>query len=119
MNKKSPIVITKIHPSIDCGLYPVKREQGSPMVVRATVFRDGHSTIVVYLKYREKYGKDNWTKTEMALVNTGLDLWETTFVPEKNTRYLYTVEARIQIHISHGLRIQRRSTRQGKMWQVI
>ena len=93
MNKKSPIVITKIQPSIDGGLYPVKREQGDPMVVHATVFRDGHSTIVVYLKYREKYGKENWTKTEMTLVNPGLDMWEATFVPGKNTRYLYTVEA--------------------------
>ena len=93
MKMKSPIVITKIYPSIDCGLYPVKREQGEPLIVKATVFRDGHSTLVVHLKYREKYDEATWTKTEMTLINPGLDIWESSFVPDKNTRYLYTVEA--------------------------
>ncbi|MBF0319623.1 MAG: alpha-1,4-glucan--maltose-1-phosphate maltosyltransferase [Nitrospirae bacterium] len=89
----SPFVIKDIEPSVDGGKYPIKREAGDVLTVRATVFRDGHDITKAVLKYKEKYAGDTWEYIDMVSVNPGLDLWEGSFVLEKNTRYLYTIEA--------------------------
>jgi starch synthase (maltosyl-transferring) len=100
LTKTSSLFIDKIDPMIDCGKYPVKREVGDMMTVRATVFRDGHDTIVVLLKYKEKFSDEQWKETEMTQINLGLDLWQGSFPLEKNTRYIYTIEAYTDTYIS-------------------
>ncbi|RMD56675.1 MAG: alpha-1,4-glucan--maltose-1-phosphate maltosyltransferase, partial [Nitrospirae bacterium] len=91
---RSPFVIEDIRPSVDGGIYPVKREVGDIFRVEATVFRDGHYSIVVLLKYKEKYNpEDEWKETEMTLINKGLDRWRGEFLLTENKRYLYTIEA--------------------------
>ncbi len=97
---KSPLVIESVKPSLDNGRYPIKREVGDTLKVTAVVFRDGHDIITVHLKYKMKYGEDKWHETEMKPLNPGLDLWEGSFVLEKNTPYLYTVEACTDIYRS-------------------
>ncbi|MBF0456459.1 MAG: alpha-1,4-glucan--maltose-1-phosphate maltosyltransferase [Nitrospirae bacterium] len=96
----NPFVIKDIEPSADGGLYPIKRETGDVLKVRATVFRDGHDITKAVLKYKEKYSGDTWNHINMALVNPGLDLWEGSFKLEKNTRYLYTIEAYTDVFAS-------------------
>ncbi|MCG6553212.1 MAG: alpha-1,4-glucan--maltose-1-phosphate maltosyltransferase [Candidatus Magnetominusculus sp. LBB02] len=88
-----PFVIQDIEPSVEGGKYPIKREVGDILTVRATVFRDGHDITKAVLKYKEKYAAASWAYTEMAAVNPGLDLWQGSFILEKNARYLYTIEA--------------------------
>ncbi|MBF0553808.1 MAG: alpha-1,4-glucan--maltose-1-phosphate maltosyltransferase [Nitrospirae bacterium] len=89
-----PFVIKDIIPCVDGGKYPIKREVGDVLAVRATVFRDGHDITRAVLKHKEKYSGDtSWECVEMASVNHGLDLWEGSFVLDKNARYLYTIEA--------------------------
>lgn len=98
--KTSSLIIENIQPIIDGGKFPVKREVGDLMTVKATVFRDGHDTLTVFLKYKEKYDEGQWKETEMTQINQGLDLWEGSFPLEKNTRYLYTIEAYTEIYTS-------------------
>ncbi|WP_420264059.1 alpha-1,4-glucan--maltose-1-phosphate maltosyltransferase [Candidatus Magnetominusculus dajiuhuensis] len=89
-----PFVIKDIVPCVDGGRYPIKREVGDVLTIRATVFRDGHDITRAVLKYKEKYSGDtSWECVDMVSVNHGLDLWEGSFALEKNTRYLYTIEA--------------------------
>lgn len=97
---KSPLIIENIQPSIDGGKYPVKREVGDSLTVSATIFRDGHDIVNVVLKYKEKYGEDEWHETKMTLTNPGLDYWEGSFELKKNTTYIYTVEACTDIYQS-------------------
>ncbi len=92
-NLPSPFVIEHIQPNVDGGKFPIKREAGDWLTVKATVYRDGHDVIIVLLKYREKYGPEIWREVEMECLNPGLDLWQGKFLLEKNSRYLYTVEA--------------------------
>lgn len=99
-HKPSPFVIENIQPTVDGGKFPIKREVGDTLTVRATVYRDGHDVIIVLLKYREKYGQDDWHEVEMESLNPGLDLWQGGFVLEKNVRYLYTVEAYTDVYQS-------------------
>ncbi|MEO5328919.1 MAG: alpha-1,4-glucan--maltose-1-phosphate maltosyltransferase [Magnetococcus sp. THC-1_WYH] len=93
MRNPSPIVIEQVTPAVDGGRYPIKREVGDNIVVRAAVYRDGHSVIKVFLKFREKFGGKMWSETPMRQINPGLCLWEGTFKPEKNALYVFTVEA--------------------------
>ncbi|MBF0466308.1 MAG: alpha-1,4-glucan--maltose-1-phosphate maltosyltransferase [Nitrospirae bacterium] len=88
-----PFVIEAIVPSVDGGKFPVKREVGETLVVTATVYRDGHDVTRVNLKYKEKYGDKTWQTVEMESINSGLDLWRGAFLLDKNTRYIYTIEA--------------------------
>jgi starch synthase (maltosyl-transferring) len=99
-NLPSPFVIEHIRPNVDGGKFPIKREVGDNLTVTATVFRDGHDVIVVLLKYREKYGPEIWREVEMGSLNPGLDVWQGKFFLEKNTRYLYTVEAYTDLYQS-------------------
>jgi starch synthase (maltosyl-transferring) len=93
INYKSPFAIENIYPSVNDGRFPVKREVGNSLTVEASAYRDGHFTVVILLKYREKYNEEAWHETEMKLINPGLDRWQGSFKLERNTRYLYTVEA--------------------------
>lgn len=99
-HKPSPFVIENIQPAVDGGKFPIKREVGDTLTVTATVFRDGHDVIVVLLKYREKYGQDEWREVEMESLNPGLDLWQGGFILERNVRYLYTIEAYTDVYQS-------------------
>ncbi|MEO5355838.1 MAG: alpha-1,4-glucan--maltose-1-phosphate maltosyltransferase [Nitrospirae bacterium YQR-1] len=95
-----PFVIEAITPAVDGGKFPIKREVGETLVVKAAVYRDGHDLTRVNLKYKEKYGDNTWQSVEMESLNQGLDLWQGSFILEKNTRYLYTIEAYTDIYQS-------------------
>lgn len=96
----SPIVVENVRPIVDGGKFPIKRVVGEEMTVTATAFRDGHGIIVVLLKYKEKSNQNGWHEIEMECINRGLDLWQASLVFEKNTRYLYTVEAYTDLYHS-------------------
>lgn len=85
-----PIVIEAVWPQIDGGLFPVKCVVGETIKVEADIFKDGHEILRACIKYREK-SKPEWDEAPMILINN--DHWEGFFTPQKNTRYVYTVEA--------------------------
>ncbi|MGB3681509.1 MAG: alpha-1,4-glucan--maltose-1-phosphate maltosyltransferase [Rubrobacteraceae bacterium] len=92
IKKYESVIIEGVSPELDCGRYPVKREVGDLLEVRADIFRDGHDVIAAVVKHREK-GKRKWTETPMEAVNPGLDLWAAAFDLPENTSYEYTIEA--------------------------
>ncbi|MCB9077173.1 MAG: alpha-1,4-glucan--maltose-1-phosphate maltosyltransferase [Anaerolineaceae bacterium] len=96
----SPLVIENVKPCVDDGKFPIKRVVGDTLTVTATIFRDGHAKIVPLLKYKEKCTDQAWIEVEMVSINPGLDLWQGSFKLEKNTRYLYTIEAFTDIYYS-------------------
>ncbi len=84
------IFIENVHPEIDDGRYPVKREVGDFLEVTADIFKEGHDVLAAVLKYHEK-GAAQWTEVPMGLLDN--DRWRGSFPLEKNTRYYYTIEA--------------------------
>lgn len=85
-----PIVIENIVPELDGGTFPVKWIAGRPLPVQADIYKEGHDILGAAIKFREK-SESRWREAPMAtLVN---DRWEGSFVPEKNSRYFYCVEA--------------------------
>jgi starch synthase (maltosyl-transferring) len=86
------VVIGGVRPELDCGRYPVKREVGDRLEVRADIFKDGHDVLSALLKHRER-GAATWSETPMEPLNPGLDLWAGSFDLPKNATYEYTIEA--------------------------
>ncbi|MBA2443136.1 MAG: alpha-1,4-glucan--maltose-1-phosphate maltosyltransferase [Rubrobacter sp.] len=86
------VVVEGVSPELDCGRYPVKREVGDELSVRADIFKEGHDLLSAVLLHRKK-GSGQWSETPMERVNAGLDLWGGGFLLTENTRYEYTIEA--------------------------
>src|SRR3954470_19023160 len=84
------IIIEAVTPSIDGGRHPVKRIVSDPVVVEADIFRDGHQVLRAVVKWRPKTGV---AFSEAPMVHVGNDRFRGELVLEKNTRYVFTVEA--------------------------
>ncbi len=87
--KRAPrIMIEKVSPQIDGGLFPIKRIAGERVVVRANVFADGHDEVRADLLYRSKDEHD-WHETPMKAL--GNDAWIGSFAVTEEKEYLYTI----------------------------
>jgi starch synthase (maltosyl-transferring) len=87
---KRTIIIENVAPTVDGGRYPVKREVGATVEVTADIFKEGHETLLVFLKYR-RVGERDWRESPMRFVDN--DRWGGTFTLDANDRYVFTVEA--------------------------
>jgi starch synthase (maltosyl-transferring) len=84
------VVIEEVWPEIDGGRHPVKRVVGDELEVWADIFCDGHERLAACICWRE-VGARKWREAPMQLVNN--DRWRGTFTVDRNTRYVYTIEA--------------------------
>jgi len=82
-------VIEDVRPEIDGGRFPIKRVAGEKVVVRATVFADGHDEVRAAVLYR-RAGDAVWREAPMRpLINDG---WAGEFHVDEVGGYLYTVQ---------------------------
>ena len=86
----SSIVIEKVHPEVDGGRWPVKREVGDRLEVSADIFKEGHDSLCAVIRYRTIKESD-WHEAPLEPVNN--DRWAGHFDLHENTRYLYTIGA--------------------------
>ena len=84
------VVIENVTPEIDGGRTPVKRIVGEAVRVEADIFSDGHDKIAAALLYRPA-DETSWRRAPMRFVDN--DRWAGSFPLERNTRYLFTIEA--------------------------
>ncbi|MFN3637342.1 MAG: alpha-1,4-glucan--maltose-1-phosphate maltosyltransferase [Chloroherpetonaceae bacterium] len=104
-NGKMRAVIDKVLPCIDGGTYPIKRVVGESVTVVADVFADGHDTIVVTLRYRNK-GETAWHELPMGFL--GNDRWQGEFVTSLVGEMEYAVAARVDHFLSWQLGFKKR-----------
>lgn len=87
---QSRVVIERVSPELDGGLYPIKAVPGDVIAVEADIFADGHDYLTAVLLFKH-IDDPNWTETVMApIVN---DRWGASFVVEKQGKYVYTLES--------------------------
>src|SRR5919201_7145021 len=87
---KQTVVIENVAPAVDGGRYPAKREAGTVVEVSADIFKEGHETLLAYVKYRPLRSTE-WREAPMRFVDN--DRWAGYFRVEENTRYRFTIEA--------------------------
>lgn len=86
----SPIIIEAVHPEVDDGRYPIKREVGDRLMVSADIFKEGHDVLSAVLRYRT-IKETTWHEAVMSHVDN--DRWSGHLDLKENTRYLYTIGA--------------------------
>ncbi len=84
------VLIENIRPSVDAGLFPLKRIVGEAIIAEADVFSDGHDTVIALLRYKHR-SHQAWTETPMEFL--GNDHWRATFKLDQEGIYDYTVVA--------------------------
>ena len=87
---KQPFQIEEIVPSVDCGRFPVKHIVGETIAVWADIYRDGHEIVAAELIWRGESESD-WQRAPMT--HQGNDRWVGSFVPGRNGRFTYAIEA--------------------------
>ncbi|MDX1919570.1 MAG: maltotransferase domain-containing protein [Candidatus Caenarcaniphilales bacterium] len=87
---RTAIIIERLSPSVDGGLFPVKVIVGETIKVRAAIFKDGHEIIKANIKLKKKK-EDKWTY--FPLHSTFNNEWEGEFTVNENDLFVYTVEA--------------------------
>lgn len=84
------VIIERVTPELDGGRWAVKRVVGESVRVEADIFSDGHDKIAAELLYRAADEAD-WRRVPMAFFDN--DRWAGEFPLERNTRYVFTIEA--------------------------
>jgi len=87
---QSSIFIENVMPAVDDGRYPAKAVVGTPCLVTADIFRDGHGVLGAAVRWK-KARDQKFETVPMALVDN--DRWAGEFPLDENTRYVFTVEA--------------------------
>ena len=99
----SRIVVTDVAPVVAGRRYPVKRVEGEPVDVAATVVADGHDELWVVLSHQAPATKA-WVDVPMSSANPGLDRWSARFTPTQRGLHRFKVMAWIDHYASlaHG-----------------
>lgn len=87
-NGKRRVIIERVKPEINNGLFPIKRSIGEKVVVEADIFTDGHDSIIARLLYKRP---DNlqWNETPMLFIEN--DRWRGEFIIDRIGNYYYTL----------------------------
>lgn len=96
------VIIDKVTPCIEGGLFPFKSVIGDTIHVNADIFLDGHDKISAVAQYRKR-GEKAWKETPLTFVAN--DNWLGEFTPEKVGVYEYNVAAWVNEFATwlHGL----------------
>ena len=87
------IIIEHVHPELDCGRFPIKREVTDRLHVTADIFKEGHDLIGAVLRFKPLSDK-KWQEAPMHHIDN--DRWGGFFDLLQNTRYQYTIGAYIR-----------------------
>jgi len=99
------IDIENIAPELDGGRWAIKRVVGDTVTVEADIFKEGHDLLSSRVLYRE-IGAPTWLEAPMA--QTINDRWRGEFTVDRNTRYVYTVQAFTDVYGSWRADLQKR-----------
>ena len=85
------IAVVDIRPSVSCGQYPSRAVTGETVLVRATVFREGHDAVACNVAVTRADGSAG-PFLRMAPDDTEPDIWWAAFSPDAEGRWSFTVE---------------------------
>ena len=87
---KIRVIIQNLSTEINGGRYAAKRVVGEPFEVKADIYADGHDRIRAFLRYKAPQGR-TWQEVEFEDLEN--HRWSSSFTPEKQGFYTYTLHA--------------------------
>ena len=86
------IPITDVAPAVESGRIPAKAVVGEHILIRATVFREGHGSLGVEAVLVDPSGAET-TRVRMRDLGTGVDVWGATVSPDAEGAWSFRIEA--------------------------
>ena len=89
MQKQQRVVVDRVSPEINGGIFPVKRVVGQVVNVSADILADGHDVLAASVLYRHQNEK-KWQESRMVPGHN--DEWHGSFKVQKQGTYAYKIE---------------------------
>ncbi|MCC5883178.1 MAG: alpha-1,4-glucan--maltose-1-phosphate maltosyltransferase [Halomonas sp.] len=86
------IAIEDVHPSLDHGRFAAKTIVDEPVIVKATIFADGHDVLAAAICWHDDLGAQKREPME-AVLPPGRDLYQGCFTPSRVGRHGFYIEA--------------------------
>ncbi|RUR33779.1 alpha-1,4-glucan--maltose-1-phosphate maltosyltransferase [Vreelandella nanhaiensis] len=94
------IAIESVTPSLDNGRFAAKAVIDEPVLVKATIFADGHDVLAAAVCWQDDEGRQQRVPMHPAKP-LGLDVWEGSFTPTRVGRHAFTIEAWWDIYATY------------------
>ncbi|WP_296330595.1 alpha-1,4-glucan--maltose-1-phosphate maltosyltransferase [Reyranella sp.] len=105
---QSPVVIERVTPTVNGGVFPAKHIVGKPLVIEADIFADGHDLLGAEVLW---WSADDDQRKAVQLTHIANDRWRATVTPNRIGRHYFSVEAWRDEYgsLSHGLEVKHRA----------
>ena len=105
---QSPVVIERVSPSVNAGVFATKHIVGKPLVVEADIFADGHDLLGAEVLW---WSADEDERRSAKLTHIANDRWRATLTPDRIGRHYFSVEAWRDEYgsLAHGLEVKHRA----------
>ena len=104
----SPIVIERVSPSVNGGVFAAKHVVGRPLVIEADIFADGHDLLAAEVLW---WSADEDERRSAKLTHIANDRWRATLTPDRIGRHYFSIEAWRDEYgsLAHGLEVKHRA----------
>jgi starch synthase (maltosyl-transferring) len=93
----SRVIIERVSPSVDAGIFPSKAVVGQTVVVEADIFMDGHDKPGAQLLWRPV---NDLQAQAVPMSPLGNDRWQAQFTPTRSGLHSFTIEAWVDVWAS-------------------
>ncbi|HDZ48620.1 hypothetical protein LCGC14_0037690 [marine sediment metagenome] len=101
------IAIEAVTPSLDQGRFAAKVVVDEPVVIKATIFADGHDVLAAAICWHDDQGRQQ--REPMRQVKPlGLDVWEGSFTPRRVGRHSFIIEAWWDIYATYHYELSKK-----------
>ncbi|WP_447043451.1 alpha-1,4-glucan--maltose-1-phosphate maltosyltransferase [Vreelandella sp. H-I2] len=101
------IAIESVTPSLDQGRFAAKAIVNEPVVVKATIFADGHDVLSAAICWQDDQGQQQ--RVPMRQIEPlGLDIWEGSFTPQRVGDHRFIIEAWWDIYATYHYELSKK-----------
>ncbi|WP_346796140.1 alpha-1,4-glucan--maltose-1-phosphate maltosyltransferase [Halomonas sp. Bachu 37] len=101
------IAIESVMPALDHGRFAAKATVDEPVVVKATIFADGHDVLAAAICWYDEQGRQQ--RVPMRQVEPmGLDVWEGRFTPQQVGRHGFIIEAWWDVYATYRYELSKK-----------
>ncbi len=101
------IAIEAVMPSLDQGRFAAKAVVDEPVLVKATIFADGHDVLAAAICWQDDEGREQREPMHLAKP-LGLDEWEGRFTPRRVGRHAFVIEAWWDIYATYRYELSKK-----------
>ncbi|MBZ5486091.1 alpha-1,4-glucan--maltose-1-phosphate maltosyltransferase [Halomonas aquamarina] len=101
------IAIEAVSPSLDQGRFAAKAVVDEPVLVKATIFADGHDVLAAAICWQDDEGREQREPMQLSKP-LGLDVWEGHFTPRRLGRHTFVIDAWWDVYATYRYELSKK-----------